>query len=237
MDDERRDRTDAGISMLLTVISLLITALLILFALTTMFDSSGNGSVKLSDNPGVGMADDLTAQQTLQTSMTTADAQAAESGGYGTVTADGLTAANPSITYVNGPSSSSTTVSVATTSTGTPGAGAGAGAAGGGGAGASAIAGARAAAGAAGSDGSDGSGLGDGSGSGGGSGGSGSITLAIHSSSGICWLIWKGAGGGTWFGEQTGLSSCTAPPLSAAPVASAVSSTAIGWRYGAFPGI
>jgi hypothetical protein len=230
MDDGRRGRDDTGLSMLFTVISLLITALLILFALSTMFGSS-NGSTKLSNQPGVALADDLTAQQTLQTSLTTADAQASESGGYGAVTPDALGTANPSITYVAGPSTSPTTVSVATTSTGTPGAGAGAGA-GGGGSIAGAIAGAQAAAGAAGGDGSD-----SGGGGSGGSGGSGSITLAIRSTSGNCWLIWKGAGGGTWFGEQTDLPSCTAPALGAAPTASTVSSTAIGWRYGAFPGI
>jgi len=206
MDDDRRDRTDAGFSMLLTVVSLLITALLILFALTTLFKSNGNGSVKLSNEPGVGMADDLSAQQALQTSLTAADTVAAESGGYGSVTASALSASNPSITYVDAPgsSSSSSTVSVATSSTGSSAGGVGGVA-----------------------------GLGDGSDQGG--GGSGSITLAVRASSGNCWLAWKGAGGGTWFGEQTGLTSCHAVTLASAPTAGVVSSSAIGWRQGAFP--
>ena len=206
MDDQRRNRNDAGFSMLLTVISLLITAVLILFALTTMFKSSGNGSTKLTNEPGVGMADDLAAQQALQTSLTAADAVAAASGGYGSVTSSALSASNPSITYVDAPgsSSSSSTVSVASSSASPSGGGAGGVA-----------------------------GLGDGSDQGG--GGSGSVTLAVRASTGNCWLAWKGAGGVTWFGEQTGLTSCHAVTLGSAPTAGAVSSSAIGWRQGAFP--
>src|SRR5665213_777611 len=77
--------TDSGFSMVVTTISLLITALLVLFALTTMFKSS-NGSTKLSNQPGVGLADDLQAQQSLQTTLTTASALAAEAGAYSDIT-------------------------------------------------------------------------------------------------------------------------------------------------------
>jgi len=186
MDDERRNRSDPGFSMVVTVISLLVTALLVLLALTTMFKSSGNGSTKLSNQPGVGTADDLSAQQALQTTLTTADAVAAGSGGYGSVTASALAASDPSISYVAGPSASSATISVAA-STGSAG------------------------------------------------GAGGGMTLAVRSATGNCWLVWKGDGGATWFGQQTGLTSCTAPPLGTAPTATPVSSTSIGWRQGAFP--
>jgi hypothetical protein len=184
--------------MLVTTISLLVTALLVLLALTTMFKSS-NGSTKLSNQPGVGLADDLQAQQSLQTTLTASSALVAGAGGYGGVTAASLSESNPSITYVSGPSSSADTVSVAT-SDATADSGSGIG-----------------------GDGSDQN-----------SGGSGSMTLAAWSSSGNCWLIWTG-GGATWFGEQTGLTSCVAPALASPPVAGTPSSTAIGWRLGAFP--
>jgi hypothetical protein len=62
-----------------------------------------------------------------------------------------------------------------------------------------------------------------------------SITLADRASDGTCWLVWKSSAGGTWFGAQTGLASCTAPVLAAPPVASAVSSASIGWQEGSFP--
>jgi hypothetical protein len=168
--------------MVVTAISLLVTALLVLFALTTMFKSS-NGSTKLSNQPGVGLAEDLQAQQSLQTTLTTASDLAAGAGGYSGVTPALLSESNPSTTYVSGPSTNADTVSVAT-STGTD--------------------------------------------------GSGSMTLAAWSTSGDCWLIWKGSGG-TLFGEQTNLRSCIAPTLGTQPSAGTPSATAIGWRQGAFP--
>jgi hypothetical protein len=65
--------------------------------------------------------------------------------------------------------------------------------------------------------------------------GGGSVTLADRSTSGTCWLIWKSAASATWYGAQTGLSSCTAPVLAAPPTAGPVSSSAIGWQQGSFP--
>jgi hypothetical protein len=62
-----------------------------------------------------------------------------------------------------------------------------------------------------------------------------SITLADRASDGTCWLVWNSSTGGTWFGAQTGLPSCTAPVLASAPVASPVSSSSIGWQEGSFP--
>jgi hypothetical protein len=65
--------------------------------------------------------------------------------------------------------------------------------------------------------------------------GGGSITMADRSSDGICWLVWRPAGGATWYGAQTGLASCTAPAITTAPVPGSVSSSAIGWQEGSFP--
>jgi hypothetical protein len=176
--------TESGFSMVATAASLVIGALLLAFALTSMLKSGGGSNASLSNAPGVGMADDLSAQQALTTSLTAAGSAAAVAGGYSAVTGEALSASNPSITYTGGASTGSSTVSVATSA---------------------------------------------------GTGGGGGLTLAVRSSSGNCWLVWDGGGGATWFGEQTNLPSCTAPALGTAPTASPVSSTAIGWRLGAFP--
>jgi hypothetical protein len=63
---------------------------------------------------------------------------------------------------------------------------------------------------------------------------SGSITLADRSADGTCWLVWKSTEA-TWYGAQTGLSSCSAPAIAAAPSPGAVSSSSIGWTQGTFP--
>jgi hypothetical protein len=66
----------------------------------------------------------------------------------------------------------------------------------------------------------------------------GSVTLATYSQAlsgqGSCLYLWM-TNGATWFGAQTDQSSCTAPSLPTAPVASGVSSTAIGWSNSSFP--
>lgn len=108
---------DSGLSMVATAASLVIGALLLAFALTSMFKSTG-GSTRLSNAPGVGTADDLSAQQALSTSLTAAGPAAAAAGGYGAITAGALETADPSITYTSGPTNSSSTVSVATSSAG-----------------------------------------------------------------------------------------------------------------------
>jgi hypothetical protein len=169
---------DSGLSMVATAASLVIGALLLAFALTSMFKSTG-GSTKLSNAPGVGTADDIAAQQALSTSLTAAGPAAAAAGGYGAITAGALETADPSIAYTSGPSTSSSSVSVASSSAG--------------------------------------------------------MTLAVRSSTGSCWLVWDG-GSGVWYGEQTNLPSCTAPALGTAPTAGPVSSSAIGWQQGGFPG-
>jgi hypothetical protein len=66
-------------------------------------------------------------------------------------------------------------------------------------------------------------------------GSGGAVTLATMSSDGVCWLVWHSPGQSTWYGAQSGASSCQAPELASPPVAGAVSSTSIGWQTGAFP--
>jgi len=65
--------------------------------------------------------------------------------------------------------------------------------------------------------------------------GGGSVTLADRSTNGTCWLIWKSTGSATWYGAQTGVSSCTAPELASTPTPGPVSSASIGWQQGSFP--
>ena len=183
MDVPRHPPTaDAGFSIVATMLSLLVSAILVALVLTSTLGSHGQSKPGIANAPGVGLADNVQAQQALSISVTAATtAEAASGGDYSTVTVSILSAANPSITYMDGPSTSSSVISVANSASG------------------------------------------------------GGITMVVRASSGICWLVWAGSGG-TWYGAQTNQTSCTAPPLNSAPTASAVSSTAIGWRHGGFPG-
>jgi hypothetical protein len=166
--------------MVVTMASMVITAALVALVLTATLSSHGSSQPGVANAPGVGLADNLQAQQALSTSLTAATTSAAGTGDLSTVTTELLSAANPSITYVAGPSSTSSMVSVATSSTG------------------------------------------------------GSLTLVARSAGGTCWVVWAGSGG-TWYGAQTNQSSCSAPQLDVAPMASSVSSTAIGWQRNGFP--
>jgi hypothetical protein len=213
------DAPDAGFSMISIVLSLVGVALLTLGLLSTTLHSGSTADTSVSNAPGVGLADDLVAQQSLSTALTTVSTAASTSGGYGSVDIATLSASDPSVTYVDGPTTSASTVSITVTS--------GSGGAGGGGG--SAIGAAISGAVAAGAGSSDGAGLG------GGGGVSGTVTLAARSSDGVCWLVWKGQGSGSWYGAQTGLASCTAPALSSAPSPGPVSSSGIGWQEGSFP--
>ena len=118
------DPIDSGFSMIVTMLSLLIVSLLFLASMTAMF--KGSGGYKLSNEPGIGLADNLQAQEALQTSLMMAESQAVASGGYGTITPATLSAINASINYVSGPSHNDSTISVATAAgvlnTGVPGA-------------------------------------------------------------------------------------------------------------------
>jgi hypothetical protein len=180
---DRRDswrRTEAGFTMVATMASLVIAAALVALVLTSTLSSHGKAQTGTANAPGVGLADSLQAQQALSTSLTAATTAVSGGGDYSTITTDVLSASNPSITYVNGPSSSSSVVSVATSSA------------------------------------------------------TASVTLVVRSAGGTCWVAWTGTGG-TWYGAQTNQSSCTAPSLDVAPVASPVSATAIGWQRNGFP--
>ncbi len=118
---------EGGLSMVVIVISLGITAVLTALLVGSTFKSGSNSSTNVSNAPGVEEATALQAQQTLSTALTAVDT-AASSDGYGSLTASELSAANPGISFVTGPSSDPTTVSVAVT-----GADSGVGGAGGGG--------------------------------------------------------------------------------------------------------
>ena len=182
--------SDDGFSMVATVLSLGATALLVALLLGSTLHSGGTSSPRVASAPGVAEADSMQAEQALSTGLTAADAAAVQSGAYGSLSPGELSASEPSVTFVAGPSSNASTVSVALgqsqpgPSTGGPG---------------------------------------------------GSITLADRSSNGTCWLIWKGGVAGTWYGAQTGLSSCTAPALTTAPSPGPVSPATIGWQQGGFP--
>ncbi len=203
--------------MIATMLSLVAVALLALVLMSTTLHSGSTSSTNIANAPGVGQADSLVAQQSLSTALTAVGSAASSAGGYGAVEVGTLSAADPSVTYVTGPTTSASTVSIALTATGgspsnptgSPGGAVGA-----------AISGAEAA----------GSGADTG-----GSGGSGTVTLAARSANGTCWLVWRGDGSATWYGAQTGLPSCTAPALAAAPSAGPVSASGIGWQQGSFP--
>jgi hypothetical protein len=186
-----RPTGDAGFTTVTTALSLVASALLVALLLGTALHSGTTSSTQLSGAPGVGQADSLQAQQSLSAALTAADTSALQSGSYATLSAAALSASEPSVTFVTGPSSSATTVSVAVGS-GLPGAS-------------------------------------------GGGGPAGSVTLANRSSNGTCWLVWKGGRAGTWYGAQTGLSTCVAPVLTAAPSPGAASSASVGWQQGGFP--
>jgi hypothetical protein len=204
--------------MISIVLSLVGVALLTLILLSTTLHSGTSPDAGVANAPGVGLADNLVAQQSLSTALTAVETAASGAGGYGSVDVATLSGSDPSVSYVSGPTTSASTVSVALTggsgsvATGSPV----------GGSVGAAISGAEAA----------GSGAGEGTGGG---GASGTVTLAAHSSNGTCWLVWKGDGSATWYGAQTGLASCTAPALTSAPSPGPVSSSGIGWQVGGFP--
>jgi len=106
-------RSDAGLSMVVTVLSLMITALLVALLLGTTLTSGSKSKAGVSNAPGVAMATSLQAQQSLSTGLSSAAAAAATVGGLGSVDAARMTAENPSISFVAGPSTDATTVSVA----------------------------------------------------------------------------------------------------------------------------
>jgi hypothetical protein len=104
--------------MVATMASLVVVAVLAVVLLSSMLGSHGNSQPAITNAPGLGLADNLQAQQALSTSLTAATNSAAGTGDYSSVTPIVLSTDNPSITYVTGPSSSSSVVSVANSSSG-----------------------------------------------------------------------------------------------------------------------
>jgi hypothetical protein len=216
----RRPRSDGGFSMIATVLVLLIVAAGSALLLgTTLNSGGGTSSTGTASGPGVAQADRVQAQQSLTTGLEAAQTAAEATGGFSGVTPSGLQASNPSVTFVNGPSSGPTTVSVTVSDIGASSAG--------GGSVSDGVGGVPSIPGLAG-----GGGAGTGNGT---STAAAGVTLADRSSDGVCWLIWKSSQSATWYGAQTGLTSCSAPPLSAAPTPRPVSASAIGWQQGGFP--
>jgi hypothetical protein len=110
---------DGGFSMIVTMLSLVIGALLVALLLGKTLGSSTTSSTSITNAPGVAEADGLQAKQSLSIGLTAAAAAAAAaSGGYATLTSTDLSQANPSIHFVAGPSAGASTVSVATTAGG-----------------------------------------------------------------------------------------------------------------------
>jgi hypothetical protein len=113
LDGFGRTEIDSGFSMVVTLISLVLSALLVALLLSATLRSSGTSKKGISNAPGVGQADNLLAQQSLASSLTTATSQAAGLGGFGSLSAAALSAAEPSTTFTSGASTNSSTVSVA----------------------------------------------------------------------------------------------------------------------------
>lgn len=222
---------EGGFSTIATVLVLLIVAgggALLLG--TTLGSGNGTSSPGSSSGPGVAQADRVQAQQSLSTGLEAAQTAAETAGGLSAVSPSALESSDPSITFVDGPSSGPTTVSVAVSDTSASPSG--------GNGGSDGVAGVSGIPGVDGAGDGVGNGVGNGAGNGAGNGtstASGAVTLADRSSDGVCWLVWKSSNSATWYGAQTGLTSCAAPQLSGAPTPGPVSTTAIGWQHGGFP--
>jgi hypothetical protein len=177
--------------MIATVLGLLATAVLTAILLGTTLGSNGStgsdsGGSGVSNAPGVAEATSMQAQQTLSIGLTAVMSSAATAGGYGSLQPSTLSASNPSITFVSGPSTNANTISMAVVA-------------------------------------------------GDGTAGGGSVTLAVRSTGGTCWLVWKSSASDNWYGAQTGQPSCTAPALASVPTAGPVSASSIGWQEGSYP--
>ena len=115
--------------MVVTGVSMVVTALLVLIAIEATLGSGHSNPGSASGNPEVSAADHLQAQQSLSTALQAVNAASAggaggvpglgaSGSGSGTgagsgVTVAELSASDPSLTFVAGPSTTATTVSVA----------------------------------------------------------------------------------------------------------------------------
>lgn len=133
--DRRRD--DSGFSMVVVAISMVAVAVLVLLVAKATLGTSGSSNDSVTGNPEVAMADHVQAQQSLTTALGAASGlgtggEAGDSGaGIASISSSGvggaadtgtaadlahLSAAEPSLTFVLGPTTSPTTVSVASDS-------------------------------------------------------------------------------------------------------------------------
>lgn len=116
-----RTADEGGFSMIATMLSMVAVALLTALLLGSTFDSgstsSGSTSSGTAGNPEVAMADAVQAQQSLSAGLHAAQDASAAAGGFASIDAATLSAAEPSVTFVSGPSTGPTTVSVATGAT------------------------------------------------------------------------------------------------------------------------
>jgi hypothetical protein len=115
-----RDRPtdDCGFSMVATAISLLVVALLVLVGAKATLGSSNSSTTASSVHQPLSAAAATQAQQTLSTALTAVSTAAGATGSYVGIDASTLEASEPSITFVDGPSTGSGTVSVASTTDG-----------------------------------------------------------------------------------------------------------------------
>ena len=104
--------------MIATMLSMVAVALLVAVLLSSTLHSGGNSSTSVSNAPGVAEADALQAQQSLTTALSATGAALAQAGGFGGVSASALASSDPSISFVNGASSSPIVVSVGADSQG-----------------------------------------------------------------------------------------------------------------------
>ena len=106
-----RPGDQGGFSTVVVVLSLGITAILVALIVGTTLKSGSDTNANVTNAPGVEEATALQAQQTLSTALTAVET-AASSAGYDSLTVAELSASDPSISFVSGPSTDSTTVSV-----------------------------------------------------------------------------------------------------------------------------
>jgi hypothetical protein len=119
-----RRRDDTGFSIVVVAISMVVVAALVLLAAKETLGPTGSSNDSVSGNPEVALAESVQAQQSLSTALVAASGLGA-GGGDGSIAGLGapgagaaadiarLSAAEPSLTFVSGPTTSATTVSVA----------------------------------------------------------------------------------------------------------------------------
>lgn len=124
-----RQRDEGGVSIVVVAISMVVVAALTLLAAAATLGTTSSSNDSASGNPEVASAESVQAQQSLSTALVAAASLGPGSsggmagledsgvgGGAGTGAAADiarLSAAEPSLTFVSGPTTSATTVSVA----------------------------------------------------------------------------------------------------------------------------